>query len=373
MNLKYIKKIGKHNLMIDNDSLALIVEKQYDINSQLILATLQSNKNFTHVPHIYDFNIDILHKKITSFEEYIEGKSVQELLDECVYIKEADFLLYITNLLTTLTLLHEQSFLHKDIKPGNIVVNDSGAYLIDFDISRQFDTSKETDTSLIGTKGYASPEQYGFAQTTDKSDIYSLGITIQDMLNIVILNPKQYEYYSALAKSMTNIDSNMRPSAKQLLEKIKEDNNSNNFRYNKKKTNASNSNSTITSYSKDIYLESFKAMLTVNTLIPWVRTGKGLLFDILANGFFATMLTEIVHDTDYVSGYYPVITILSLLLVLIFMNIFINCVTIPFYKNFKPNRSFKVRTSVWWSLRTLDYLIYFWAYVQIYNILSIFK
>ena len=56
--------------------------------------------------------------------------------------------------------------IHRDIKPSNIILSDSGRYvLIDFDASRRFAEEAAEDTVLLGTFGYAAPEQYGFSQT----------------------------------------------------------------------------------------------------------------------------------------------------------------------------------------------------------------
>ena len=59
---------------------------------------------------------------------------------------------------------------------------DGGVKLIDFDAARVCKERKETDTVLLGTEGYAPPEQYGFAQTDARSDIYALGITLKALL-----------------------------------------------------------------------------------------------------------------------------------------------------------------------------------------------
>ncbi len=364
MDLKFIRKVGKHNLYISSNNLSLIVKKEYKLSSQIILETLHQNADFTHVPHIYQYEIDEEQEKIISYEEYIEGNSIQELLDTCTYITYEQLVLYLDNLLQTLCILHSHNLLHKDIKPGNIVVNNSGAYLIDFDISRQFNNQKETDTSLIGTKGYASPEQFGFAQTTDKSDIYSLGVTLQDILSIVILEPEQYTFFQQLVSEMTVIDSKERPTSIQLLTA---------FRNYLKQSNGSTTIDSKHSKKEDIaddHIQDTKLLWKWTYLIPFVRTGRGLVLDIVANLFFIIMPTEIIGDPQFIEYYYPVIAVISLLLTLSFMNIFINFITIPMYQKYKINKQFAKRSIVWWLLRLLDYFIYFYFFVFIYNLLS---
>ena len=84
-----------------------------------------------------------------------------------------------------LTELHSlrPPLIHRDIKPQNVVLQPSGrAMLIDFGISREQSTQAEaSDTVILGTHGFAPPEQYGFAPTDARSDIYSLGILLNWM------------------------------------------------------------------------------------------------------------------------------------------------------------------------------------------------
>lgn len=81
--------------------------------------------------------------------------------------------------------LHEQKppVIHRDIKPQNIIISEDGqATLIDFGISRVYDKNAHTDTVCFGTQEFAPPEQYGFAQTDCRADIFSLGVLLGWML-----------------------------------------------------------------------------------------------------------------------------------------------------------------------------------------------
>ncbi len=69
--------------------------------------------------------------------------------------------------------------IHRDIKPQNVILGEDGTVtLIDFGISRRYDASARTDTVFFGTQEFAPPEQYGFAQTDCRADIYSLGVLL---------------------------------------------------------------------------------------------------------------------------------------------------------------------------------------------------
>ena len=78
--------------------------------------------------------------------------------------------------------LHEHNIIHRDIKPSNLILQSGKIRLIDFDAARIFKEGKAEDTKLLGTKGYAPPEQYGSGQTDQRSDIYSLGVTMKNLL-----------------------------------------------------------------------------------------------------------------------------------------------------------------------------------------------
>jgi len=84
-----------------------------------------------------------------------------------------------------LSYLHKrkQPIIFRDVKPANIMRTSKGRlYLIDFGIARQFTPGQTRDTGPLGSPGYAAPEQYGKAQTTEQTDIYGLGVTLQTLL-----------------------------------------------------------------------------------------------------------------------------------------------------------------------------------------------
>lgn len=98
--------------------------------------------------------------------------------------------------------LHRHGIVHRDISPNNIVVAANGAHLIDLGIARMRVEGASKDTTSLGTWGFASPEQYGFAQTDARSDVYSIGRVLGFALTGV--RPDDETYEQVLKKNLDN-------------------------------------------------------------------------------------------------------------------------------------------------------------------------
>ena len=114
-------------------------------------------------------------------EEYVQGRSLF-----CILTQRGTFGSKVISvgeqILKGLSVLHKNGIIHRDIKPENVMMDEKGKVkLIDFHIARVFYGEKERDTMLKGTKGYASPEQFGYRQTDCRTDIYSLGVTLNEL------------------------------------------------------------------------------------------------------------------------------------------------------------------------------------------------
>lgn len=117
-------------------------------------------------------------------EEFLQGESLFERLEQKKFLSEDEAKKILIQLCDGLKILHENKIIHRDIKPSNLILQSGGIIrLIDFDAARIFDNAKKKDTHFLGTKGYAPPEQFGYGQTDSRSDIFSLGVTIFEMLN----------------------------------------------------------------------------------------------------------------------------------------------------------------------------------------------
>ena len=112
-------------------------------------------------------------------EEFIQGENLHER-EKILSASEAREILL--QMCDGLKELHAHNIIHRDIKPSNLILQGGKIRLIDFDAARIFKADKQADTNLLGTKGYAPPEQYGSGQTDSRSDIYSLGVTMKILL-----------------------------------------------------------------------------------------------------------------------------------------------------------------------------------------------
>lgn len=132
-----------------------------------------------YLPRVYEVREE--NGTVHVLEEYIQGDTLAFLL-ECGPLTADHARQILTHICQGLKVLHGVGAVHRDIKPENIILRGSDAVLIDFDAARIFRAERDTDTQILGTTGYAAPEQYGFSQTDARTDIYALGILLNEML-----------------------------------------------------------------------------------------------------------------------------------------------------------------------------------------------
>ncbi|MGM0838640.1 MAG: protein kinase domain-containing protein [Bacillota bacterium] len=168
------------------------------INSLIVEANMLKKLDHGALPKIYD--IIESSGDIYVVMDYIEGESLKERLKRDNVIPQKEVIDWAKQLANVLGYLHTRKphpIIYRDMKPDNVMLTPEGKIkLIDFGIAREYKTENSTDTTNLGTKAYAAPEQISGKQTDARTDIYSLGVTL---------------YHLATGKSLTEPPFEMKP------------------------------------------------------------------------------------------------------------------------------------------------------------------
>lgn len=115
--------------------------------------------------------------------QYIDGRSLREYIESEAALSLSEIIDTGISVCETVSRLHnaEPPVIHRDIKADNIIISPDGeVYIIDFGISRIYDDSASRDTCVMGTLSSAPPEQFGYGQTDERSDVYSIGVMLKE-------------------------------------------------------------------------------------------------------------------------------------------------------------------------------------------------
>jgi serine/threonine protein kinase len=179
-----------------------------------------------NLPSIYDYFTE--NDRSYLVMSFIEGETLEEYLNRSPGGKlPVDKVLMIgTQLASVLSYLHRRNppIIFRDLKPANIMrILDGQIYLIDFGIARHFKVGQLKDTIALGSPGYAAPEQYGRAQSTPQTDVYSLGATLHHMLTGIDPSENPFSHapldlphhpqLSILISCMLDMDPRKRPAS----------------------------------------------------------------------------------------------------------------------------------------------------------------
>ncbi len=137
--------------------------------------------------------------ELITIEEFINGSTLLDLLEKSGALHETISYKIFYGLCDALIHLHSlnEPVIHRDIKLTNVMVdNNYNVKLIDFNIARHYKSDTPQDTMIMGTAGFAAPEQFGFRQTDARTDVYSLGVLLNYLLTGE--HPKDHLYSGAL-------------------------------------------------------------------------------------------------------------------------------------------------------------------------------
>lgn len=195
MKYKIIAVLNEnHNIFLvqDIDTQKIYVQKILEVYNYDIYQTL-SQQNIIGIPAIADFYEEA--GRLIVIEHFVSGQSLTERIESSTL--DIDTIIYFgIELCQILNQLHtlQPPIVHRDIKPSNIIVTEHNhLVLLDFNAAKHFTDASTNDTVLLGTQGYAAPEQYGFGSSTPKTDIYALGILLKEMTATLSSVPARLE------------------------------------------------------------------------------------------------------------------------------------------------------------------------------------
>jgi len=128
--------------------------------------------------------------------EYVEGDTLQELMEKEEPLSQQEAMEAALQVCKLINRLHQQNppVIYRDIKPQNVVRTHQGNYvLIDLDTARMYKEGIGEDTVFMGTRGLASPEQFGYQQTDARTDVYGLGMLLLYLLTGEYKRERKYE------------------------------------------------------------------------------------------------------------------------------------------------------------------------------------
>ncbi len=172
-SIKYVQNIQNQKLYLKKK----LSTYDYSIYEELM------NSPVPGIPRIMAVQEEDNHLYI--IEEYVSGFTIEETLVSNGAMPEKLALYYIRKLCEVLERLHEHKppIIHRDIKPENVMITSSeNIVLLDLNVAKFENREKAADTNLLGTAGYAAPEQYGFASSDVRTDIFGVGMLLKTML-----------------------------------------------------------------------------------------------------------------------------------------------------------------------------------------------
>ncbi|MBR4587979.1 MAG: protein kinase [Lachnospiraceae bacterium] len=181
LRLSYYKEISDINrehgvfLVKHTESGEIFVKKVLDHFNINVYQKIM-DRPIRHMPKVYD--LIEADGKLIVIEEYVSGNDLDEICKKRGGLPEYQVMDIALDICEVLSRLHgfDPPVIHRDIKPSNVKISPAaGVVVLDLDAAKLDKRDKAVDTELLGTHGYAAPEQYGFGASTVRTDIYGLG------------------------------------------------------------------------------------------------------------------------------------------------------------------------------------------------------
>lgn len=180
VEIEQLDKKGKVYIVKDIRDKSIWVKKEIDEHSLYAYNKIKGN---TNINIAYVQNVLRCDEKYFVIEEYVNGVNIADTVDENGPMELETVQKIMCQVCEGISFLHKNNVIHRDITPTNVMISVDGAVkIIDLGISRIKKEYKDRDTTIMGTAGYVSPEQFGFTQTDVTSDVYSCGVLMNFML-----------------------------------------------------------------------------------------------------------------------------------------------------------------------------------------------
>lgn len=208
MSFEIIKEFNEATRLICIDNSSYRVVKEISEIDFKIYDKLRNIKN-NYLARVYDIVRN--GERLYAVLEYVQGETIEQYIEKNGLFEPEKAKRIIAEICYGLDELHRNNIIHRDINPSNIIINGEDIKIIDYDISRLEKLGKGRDTEILGTIGYAAPEQFGFEQTNSRTDIYSVGV----LLNYMLTGKLPYEKmaqgeFAPIIKKCTQLDESKR-------------------------------------------------------------------------------------------------------------------------------------------------------------------
>ncbi len=162
-----------------------VLKEEVSIKEKLLERFSQEgllNLNHTNIVKILDAGIH--ENTLFIVMEYVEGTDLEQYIKQKGKLSVQTSTIIFTQILQALSYVHSKGIIHRDIKPKNILIDKNGkVFLTDFGIAKSLSSYIKTSTGgYLGAPAYSSPEQMDGADVDSRSDLYSAGVTLYEML-----------------------------------------------------------------------------------------------------------------------------------------------------------------------------------------------